>query len=440
MTERPDQMILCAALMHGVGMHLGSWMVRDGEAGDYLSPEHFLELARLAEAAKLHAVFFADGLTNHEAGTSRPLSALDPTMILPLMAAVTSRLGLVATASTTYSDPYTLARRFATLDHLSHGRAGWNSVATFVPQVAAQFGGGELPDHADRYARADEFLDVVLKLWDSWEDGALVGDKSGSVFARPELVHEINHVGAHFRVQGPLPFPRAPQGRPVIFQAGASEEGREQAARYADVVFTAQHLLDDAVEFRTDMLRRAARHGRELKVLPGMLAHIGATHAHAQARRERLDEALGTGPELAKLAARTGVPAAALQLDQKFPVHLLGPDEEFAGSLGFRRTLVNLAVKEDLTVRELLVRYGGGHHQVVGDPVEIADIMQEWVKAGAADGFNLMVDTLPSGLADIGTLLVPELQRRGLFHQDYEHETLRANLGLGSLAAAGVPA
>jgi FMN-dependent oxidoreductase (nitrilotriacetate monooxygenase family) len=440
MDDRSDQMILCAALMHGVGMHLGAWQVRDGEAADYVSPEYFMELARVAEAAKLHAVFFADGLGNHEEGTDRPCGALDPTAILTLMGAATSRLGLVATASTTYSDPYTLARRFGSIDHLSHGRAGWNSVATFNPAAAAQFGGGELPNHADRYARAEEFIDVVLALWDSWEEGALVGDQANSVFARSDLVHAINHAGKRFQVKGPLPFPRVPQGRPVIFQAGASEEGREQAAKYADVVFTAQHLLDGAIEFRTDMLRRAAKYGRELKVLPGMFIHVGATHAEAEARRQLLDDALGTGPELQKLARRTGVPVGALELDEKFPVHLLGPDEDFVGSVGFRRTLVNLAVKEDLTVRQLLVRYGGGHHRVIGTPAEIADIMQEWTEAGAADGFNLMVDVLPSGLRDIGSLLVPELQARGMFHKDYEHETLRANLGLGAVARAAVPA
>ena len=430
MSGGPDKIILCAALMHGTGMHLGSWLVRDGAASDYISPELAVTMARTAEEAKLHAVFFADGITNFEAGTDRPTGALDPTMILALMAGVTDRLGLVATASTTYSDPYSLARRFGSLDHLSHGRAGWNSVATFQPATGAQFGGGVLPNHADRYARAEEFIDVTLALWDSWGEGALVGDQATASFARADLVHEINHVGQHFSVKGPLPFPRGPQGRPVIFQAGSSEEGRDQAAKYADVVFTAQHLLDGGVEFRTDMRKRAAAYGREVKVLPGMFLHLGRTHEEAVARGKTLDDALGIAPELAKLAARTGVPVDSLKLDEKFPVHLLGPDEEFSGSVGFRRTLVNLAVKEDLTVRELVVRYGGGHHRVIGSPEEVADIMQEWVDAGAADGFNLMVDVLPSGLAGLRDLLVPELQRRGLFHEEYEHPTLRENLGL----------
>jgi FMN-dependent oxidoreductase (nitrilotriacetate monooxygenase family) len=433
MAAPTPSMILSASIMHGLGMHQGAWLAREGDASDYVAPDMFLEIARIAEAGKLHALFFADVVTMAEAGTERPCGALDPFTVLAMMAAVTQRIGLVATLSTTYNQPYDLARRVASLDHLSRGRAGWNSVATFSPAVAQMFGADNIPDHADRYARAEEFIEVVVKLWESWDEGALVGDKSARLFARAEMVHAINHVGKHFSVRGPLPLPRTPQGRPLIFQAGSSPEGRDQAARHADVVFTAQHLLDGAVEFRTDMLRRARSHGRgpdSMKVLPGMLAILGATEADALKRRELLDEVLGTGPELTKLALRVGLPVEALELDKPFPAHLLCPDHEFVGSVGFRRTLVNLALKENLTVRQLLKRFGGGHHLVVGAPEQVADVMQEWVRAGAADGFNLMIDMLPSGVHDAVELLVPELQRRGMFHRDYEHTTLRANLGL----------
>jgi FMN-dependent oxidoreductase (nitrilotriacetate monooxygenase family) len=433
MTAKDSSMILSASVMHGLGMHLGAWAAREGDVSDYIGPQMYKEIAQVAEAGKLHAIFLADGMTNAEAGTERPCGAMDPVTILALMAAVTQRIGLVGTASTTYSQPYDLARRFATLDHLCQGRAGWNSVATFLPAVASNFGGGELPDHGSRYARADEFIDVVLKLWDSWESDALVGDKTGKVFAKADKVHEINHVGKYFSVRGPLPFPQPPQGRPVIFQAGASPEGRDQAARYADVAFTAQHLLEDGLEFRTDMRRRAAGHGRNpdhIKILPGILPILGGTEAEAWQRKKVLDEALGLGPELLKLARRVGLAVEVLELDQPFPAHLLGPDEQFSGSIGFRRTLVNLAVKEKLTVRELLARYGGGHQQIVGTPEQVADIMKTWMQAGAADGFNLMVDMLPSGFHDVVDMLVPELQRRGMFHREYEHETLRGNLGL----------
>lgn len=424
-----EQLVLCAALMHGVGMHLGSWRFREGPASDYVSPDLVVEVGRIAEEAKLHAVFYADSLGVAVGGTNRPGSALDPLMALALMSHVTSNVGLVATGSTTYSDPYTLARWFGTLDHLSGGRAGWNSVATFNPAVADQFG-AELPAHDERYARADEFLEVTCKLWGSWEPDALVGDKATGVFAREGGVHEIDHEGEHFRVKGPSALPRSPQGRPVIFQAGSSDQGRDQAAKYADVVFTAQHSLDEAVEFRTDMRRRAARYGRTVIVLPGMLCHLGSTYRKAEQRARRLDEAVCTGPELVRLAHRLGVPVEALVLDEKFPVEAVVPDSEFKGSIGFRRALINLAVDEDLTVRELLFRFGGGHNRVIGSPSEVADIMSEWQEAGAADGFNLMVDVLPSGLQAIRDLLVPELQRRGMFHADYESTTFRENLGL----------
>ncbi len=303
-------------------------------------------------------------------------------------------------------------------------------MSTFLPATAAQFGGTQLPDHVDRYARAEEFIQVVTKLWDSWEGGALVGDAASAVFARPDMVHEINHVGDQFKVMGPLPFPRTPQGRPVIFQAGASKEGIELAAKYADVVFTAQHLIEDAVKFRTEMRKRAEHHGRELKVLPGFLVHLGATEAEARARRRALDDALGVGADLDRISRRTGVPIEQLELDKPFPAHLVGPDEEFQGSVGFRRTLLSLATKKNLTVRELIVQYGTGHHCIVGTAEQVADDMEEWFRAGAADGFNMMVDVLPSGVHDIKEMLVPELQRRGLFHADYEHGTLRENLGL----------
>jgi FMN-dependent oxidoreductase (nitrilotriacetate monooxygenase family) len=437
MSKTPS-MILSASLMHGTGMHMGSWRARDGAISDYLRADMYLDIARKAEAGKLHALFLADGMTNAEAGTDRPAGSLDPLTVLSVMAGATSRIGLVGTATTTYNHPYDVARRFATLDHLSGGRAAWNSVATFLPPVAALFGDKNLPDHSKRYARADEFISVVQQLWDSWESDALIGDKTANVFAAKDKVHPIDHVGQHFSVRGTLPFPRPPQGRPVIFQAGSSPEGRDQAAKFADVVFTAQHLMDDAIEFRTDMRARAKAYGREVKILPGILAIMGATDAQAQARRQLLDEALGLGPELLKLSRRVGVAVDALELDKPFPVHLLCPDEEFTGSSGFRRTLVNLAVKENLTVRELIGRYGGGHQQIVGTPQMVADIIQRWIDAGAADGFNIMVDMLPSGIDDVVDLLVPELQRRGLFHLDYEGTTLRENLGLALPAVARV--
>lgn len=426
-------LILTASVM-GLGMHLGAWMAREGQADDYLNLDTYAEVARSAEAAKLHGLFFADALTSAEEGTDRPsLGALDPTIVLSTMAATTSRIGLVGTVSTTYSDPYEVARRVATLDHLSGGRAGWNSVATFIPAVAEMFGGRALPDRSDRYDRADEFLRVCLQLWDSWGPDALVGDKNRAIFADPKRVRPIEHVGRHFQVKGPLPLPRSPQGRPVIFQAGSSDEGRDQAARYADVVFTAQHLLPDAIEFRNDIRARAQAAGRDpdhVKVLPGISLILGATDAEARERKAHLDAVLGADPEVAKLGRRIGLSPEVLALDEQLPYHLLCPDEEFSGSVGFRRTLINLARSEAYTVRQLIDHYGGGHHQVVGGPETVADVMQEWSAAGGADGFNLMVDIVPSGFQLIENLLTPALQKRGLLHLDYRHSTFRENLGL----------
>jgi FMN-dependent oxidoreductase (nitrilotriacetate monooxygenase family) len=425
--------------MHGLGMHLGAWMARDGEASDYVSGAMYKEIARTAEAGKLHALFLAEQLTNQEMGTERPAGTLDTATVLALMAAVTDRIGLVGTASTTYNHPYDVARRFATLDNLSGGRVGWNSVATQNPGTARVYGGAEHPDHENRYARAEEFIDVVLGLWDSWEPGALVGDKKNALFAREELVHEFNHVGDLFEVHGTLPFPSSKQGRPVIFQAGASPMGRDQAAKYADCVFTAQHLIEGGQEFRSDMRSRVQAYGREpdsIKILPGVSIVLGGTEAEAKERKQSLEDVLGAGPHLEKLARRVGLPVDALQeLDQPFPAHLLGPDEEFKGSIGFRRSIVGLAVKENMTVRQLIASYGGGHQQLVGTPEQVADMMQEWTSAGAADGFTLMIDMLPSGVHQVVDMLVPELQARGLFHTDYEHDTLRAGLGLGEVEA-----
>jgi len=435
-TDDP-KLIISAALMHGLGMHLGAWMAREGEASDYVSGSLYKEIALAAEAGKLHALFLAETITNQEQGAERPAGALDTATVLALMAGVTDRIGLVGTASTTYNQPYDVARRFATLDHLSGGRAGWNSVATQNSVVAQVFGGGEHPDHEDRYERADEFIDVVNRLWESWEEGALVGDKANALFAREDMIHEISHSGKYFKVRGTLPFARSKQGRPVIFQAGASPRGRDQAAKFADAVFTAQHLIEGALEFRGDIRDRAAAYGRDpdsIKVLPGVSVILGATETEAQQRKQHLEDVLGTGPHLEKLARRVGLPVDALRdVDAPFPVHLLGPDEEFKGSIGFRRSIVSLAVKENMTVRQLVANYGGGHQQIVGTPGQVADMMQEWLRAGAADGFTLMIDMLPSGIHQVTEMLVPELQSRGLFHTEYEHDTLRSGLGLPPL-------
>jgi FMN-dependent oxidoreductase (nitrilotriacetate monooxygenase family) len=427
-------MILVGALMRGLGMSYGAWIARDGEVSDYFTADFYKDMARAAEAGKLHALFLAEQLTGASSGTERPSGGLDVSTVLATMAAVTTHIGVVGTASTTYNQPYDLARRFGTLDHLTRGRVGWNVVTTTDQHAARAFGADAHPGREDRYDRADEFLEVAFKLWHSWGDGALVGDKAGRVFARADLVEMVDHEGKHFNVHARLPFPRSPQVIPAIFQAGASPQGRDLAAKYSDVVFTAQHTTAGAVEFRQDIRRRAAEFGREpdsVKVLPGMAVILGATEAEARRRKEELDDAAGIEWNLKQLSGRIGLPVEVLELDRPLRTDLLVPDEEFKGSVGFRRSLVNLAVSGGLTVRQLIKQTSGAiHQQVVGTPEQVADAMQERIDAGAADGFTIMIDMLPSGLNDLVSLLVPELQSRGLLHETYEHDTLRANLGI----------
>jgi FMN-dependent oxidoreductase (nitrilotriacetate monooxygenase family) len=438
MAGETKPVVLTATVM-GLGMHLGAWRYRDGDAFDYLRLDYFRDIARTAESGLLHAMFLADTLALSEENLERPnLGAHDPAIVLAALASVTEHLGLVATTSTTFNEPFNVARRFGTLDHLSGGRAAWNVVTTFVPGVAANFGSTALPQHDDRYVRAEEFLDVVFDLWASWRPGAEIGDKAAGVFADPGLVVPIDHRGEQFQVAGPLTLPATPQGRPVIFQAGASEPGRRLAARTADVVFTVQNTLDGAVAFRDDIRARAQALGRPadaVKVLPGIVPVIGRTREEAERRKLELD-ALSVEAELRKLALRVGVPVDALKLDEPLPVDLIRANTDFNASHGFRDAAVRLAESEGLTVRELLYRNGGGHLQVVGTASDVADTIQSWTGAGAADGFNLMIDVFPDGLEAVVEELVPELQRRGLFHEAYEGGTLRESLGLPDLAAS----
>ncbi|MEE3662301.1 LLM class flavin-dependent oxidoreductase [Brenneria sp. g21c3] len=414
----------------GLGMHPAAW--RYGErAGDaYLQRDYYQGIARTAEEGKLHAVFLADTLAAGEEAYQRPnLGAMDPVTVLASLTAVTTHIGLVGTASTTFNDPFNLARRFMSLDHLSHGRAGWNIVTTFVPDVAANFGQQALPPGEVRYQRAEEFVDVVRALWASWQPDALIADKINGIFADPTRIHAIHHQSAHFNVQGPLTLPPSPQGRPILFQAGSSTPGRALAARTADVIFTAQNTLNSAQDFYRDMQQRAQLHRRQLKILPGLMPIIGATESEALARKAQLD-ALSGDSELKKLALRLGISVNDLHLDQPLPVEKILANHEFRGAEGFRQAAIRLATEENLTVRELLYRNGGGHLQVIGTPQQIADVIEHWFRHHAADGFNLMIDSLPDGLHRFVESVVPLLQKRGLFHKDYAGRSLRENLRL----------
>jgi FMN-dependent oxidoreductase (nitrilotriacetate monooxygenase family) len=322
------------------------------------------------------------------------------------------------------------------LDHLAAGRVGWNSVTTAHAATAAAFGIDDHLNATERYRRADEFIEIVVDLWESWDADAIVDDKVQGIFADPTKIHEIRHAGPNFSVQAQFPLPRSRQGRPVIFHAGSSPQGRDQAARVADVVFTAQHMTDGAVEFRADIRSRAAAYGRDpdaIKVLPGINIVLAPTMAEAEDKKAALDDALTVDQKLRSMSFRTGLPVETLRqyLDQPFPVELLIPDDKLQGGTGWRKSTVDLAVAEGLTVRQLLARAPSGHHHVVGTPAMVADVMMERLETGAADGFVLMIDVLPEGMNDVVELLVPELQRRGVFHKEYSHTYLRDSLQIG---------
>jgi FMN-dependent oxidoreductase (nitrilotriacetate monooxygenase family) len=429
---RNNPLILNVAVL-GLGLHMGAWRYRKGDPFDYTNVAFYQEIGRIAEAGCLNAMFLADTLAVAEENFERPnFGAMDPTIVLGAVATATEHIGLVATASTTYNEPYNLARRFATLDFLSHGRASWNIVTTFIPDVAANFGTAELPNHDDRYDRAEEFVEVVTRLWDSWEDDALVGDKFGGRFADASRVHAVNYRGKHYNVRGPLTLPRSPQGRPILYQSGSSDSGRDLAARFADLVFTPQNTISAAQEFRADIRRRAKTYGRDpdaIKVTPGLLPVLGGTEAEARARKDELDE-LGGQAELKKLALRVGLRAEDLKLDEPLPIERIKENKNFRASEGFRDAVVRLAIEEKLTVREILYRNGGGHVQVVGAPEQVADVIETWHREGAVDGFNLMIDVLPDGLKDFVEQVIPILQRRGAFRDEYAGSTFRSDLGL----------
>ena len=330
-------------------------------------------------------------------------------------------------------------RRFGTLDHLTGGRTGWNAVTTANPATAEMLGGSGLdthPDAAERYARGDEFIDVVGQLWDSWDEGAIVGDKQAGLFATPEAVHEINHVGKYFSVRGPLPFRAA---RRAARSSSTPARRRPAATRPPGwPTSSSPHSTPSTGPVSSARTSAAAAgYGRDpasVKILPGLSVVFGRTEAAARAKKQALDDAVALDEKLVRMARRTGLPAGVLRdhLDQPFPVDLLVPDEEFKGGVGWRRSVVALAVEKNLTVRELLSQASSVHHHVVGTAVEVADQMQERLDADVCDGFVIMVDVLPDGLRDVVELLVPELQRRGLFHAEYEGGTLRANLGLAA--------
>ena len=422
------------AFMRPTTIHTGAWRYPGAFPDANFNLAHLQRFAQTLERGRFDAFFMAD----HLAVLNMPIEALkrshtatsfDPITLLPALAMSTTHLGLVATASTTFEQPYLIARRFASLDHISGGRAGWNVVTTSNPDAALNFGLEEHMEHDERYRRAREFYDVVTGLWDSWADDAFERDVESGVFFDPAKLHTLNHKGPYYSVRGPLNIARPIQGWPVIVQAGASEAGRQLAAETAEVVFAAGSQLADGRAFYADVKGRMAAVGRDrdhLKILPGAFVVVGETVEEARAKRARLDSLVYYDSAIASLSIALGHDASRFDPDGPLP-----EIPESNASRSSRERVVALAKRDQLTVRQLAQRLGGySGLAFVGTPQTIADGMEEWLLTDACDGFNVMFPYLPEGLDDFVDKVVPELQRRGLFRREYEGRTLRENLGL----------
>ncbi|WUR90316.1 LLM class flavin-dependent oxidoreductase [Streptomyces sp. NBC_01262] len=434
MTRQPRQLHLNAFLM-STGHHEASWRLPESDPHAGADLAHYRDLARIAERGTFDSLFLADGPVLFNNVGQRPSGVLEPITLLTALAAATDHIGLIATASTSYNSPYNLARRFASLDHISGGRAGWNIVTTAGAEAARNFSLDSEPAHATRYERAAEFLDVSLKLWDSWEDDLVVADKTSGVWGDAAKVHPPRHRGRYFQVEGALNVPRSPQGYPLLVQAGSSEDGKHFAARYAEAVFTAQQTLADAQSFYADLKSRTRAAGRDpdhIKILPGIVPVIGDTEAEARRREAELEEHIVPEHGLHQLAKLMSIDPGLLDLDSRLPDDL-PPEAEIEGAKSRYTLIVELARRDDLTVRQLIGRLGGGrgHLTFAGTPEQIADAIQDWFTHGAADGFNIMPAVLPSGLALFVDQVVPILRSRGLFRTQYvPGQTLRDRYGL----------
>lgn len=434
MSTTARQMKLGAFLM-ATGHHVAAWRHPDVPAHAGLDFKHYRHVARVAEAAKFDALFVADSVaaaTGDIASRMARSDHFEPLTLLSALSAVTEHIGLIATATTTYNEPYHVARKFASLDHLSGGRAGWNLVTSDAAAEAQNFGRAEHVGHAERYSRAREFHQVVTGLWDSWADDAFTRDKASGEYYNPARLHVLNHEGEHFRVKGPLNVARSPQGQPVVVQAGSSEVGRDLAAQTAEVVFTAQTSLASAQAFYADLKGRLRAYGRaidSLKIMPGVFIVVAETEALANAKFESFQELVEPQVGVALLGRMLGnFDLSGYPLDGPLPELPLTD----SGQRSRQKLLTELADQENLTLAQLGRRIAGGrgHYSLIGTPEQIADELQRWFEQGAADGFNVLVPHLPGGLEDVARLLVPELQRRGLFRTEYEGTTLRENLGL----------
>lgn len=424
--------------LYGSGHHQAAWRAENSGAERLQDLDYYIELAQLCERGLLDAVFFADGqAVNPQAAAAGPTWFFEPLTLLTALSQHTTHLGLVCTVSSSFYTPFHAARLLASLDRISGGRAGANIVTSMWDTEAQNHGMDKLGSHEQRYGRAEEFITVLKSLWDSFPASAVKVDKAGR-FTDPERLRTIDHAGEHFKVRGPLNLPHGPQGTPVLFQAGASEQGRNLAAKHAEAIYAVAADEQMALEYSQDVRERVSAAGRDsqgLAIMPGLVAFVGKTLEQAKAKQRALNDLLPIEQSLEQLALFVQQDVKSWDLDA--PVPQLPPAEEFTGPAGRYATILRLIQIHQPTVRELLglLAAGGGHCTMVGTPEMIADEIERWLDSGAADGFNLMPPSLPGSLEDFIELVIPELQRRGRYRTEYEYSTLRENLGLPALKA-----
>ena len=433
-----DGKMRLAAYFNPTGHHVASWRHPRAQKDASTNFQHYIEIAQTAERAKFDMIFLADTVATREAdmeAISRSVQFIahfEPITLLSALAAVTRNIGLVATVSTTYNEPFNVARKFASLDWISNGRAGWNLVTSNGMPQARNFGRDSVDPHAIRYARAQEFADVVKGLWDSWDDDAFVMNTESGLFFEPEKMHRLEHKGQYYSVRGPLNVPRPPQGHPVIVQAGASEEGKETAAVLAEAIFSPHLNIEAAKAYYDDVKGRMKKYGRDpdsLKILPGLSVVVAETDARAEEDFNYLQSLIHpmVGREILS-TMMGGLDLSKYDMDKELP----DPLPENKGSKGHYDSILAMARREKLTIRQLGERVAGarGKNTTHGSPKKVADYMESWFKAGACDGFCIMPPYIPGLHDDFCNMVIPELQKRGLFRTEYEGKTLRDNLGL----------
>jgi alkanesulfonate monooxygenase len=433
--DRKKRQMKLGAFIQAHGHHVAAWRHPDvAEAADVNFP-HMVEVARIAERGLFDMLFSADVVgaaqdDREDLCMSSFVTRFEPITLFSALAAMTTHIGLVCTSTTTYDEPYHIARRFAGLDIISAGRSGWNLVTSQNPFEAQNFGRDPHMVAGERYRRAEEFADILRGLWDSWDDDAFIRDKQAGRFFDPDKLHVLDHRGEFFHVRGPLNVARSPQGHPVMVQAGSSNDGKKLAARTAEVIFTAHQTIADAQAFYSDVKGRLARYGRKpehVLIMPGIYAMVGRTEDEAREKYDKLQSLIHPRVGVKFLSRFLNYDVTEYPVDEPLPAHL---EQHIVGSRP--ALLVKMARRDNLTIRQLYMRMAGarGHRQIFGTPAQVADELESWFSGGAADGFNVMPPVLPESLKDFVDLVIPELQRRGLFRTHYEGRTLRENLGL----------